>query len=179
MREAAVVVIVCGLLALAGATPAAAQGQESLCVMQPPSFTPTRANRLSCEDVLKLRQTHHMVAIRSVQKRPNCQSRHTRLSIDRRDGSFVQTCEVKCNATGRFQGFDWKPCGTADDRNRAGVRTTGVGTCNGGVWCGAALGLYGEAEACHAIHREGDRYAVVHVRGQPTCWDGDVTFVRR
>ncbi len=176
---------------LAFQNPAAAQDDAApLCIAGTPSFTPTEANRLSCQEFGKLRRSSAaIVLLRKHAQRPNCEMRITRPATARDDGSFVQFCEVRCPPRPGSPGFDWRPCGSGlrggteprgGTEQRAGTgRTTGVAACQGGVWCGRALGLGRESEACGSYHREGDRYAYAWVRGRRTCFEGDITLVPR
>ncbi len=179
-RTAAAAGAACVFIAVAAAAPAVAQEQQGICVTPPPSFAPTPANRLSCRDFVKLRRTHNMVAIRTSARQPSCQIKVTNLATGRDDGSFVTTCQMRCDSAGRRQGFDWRPCPpTRDAKYRAEGRTTGAGTCSAGVFCVAMLGVWGERQSCYAIHREGERYAVVRMSGLPACNEGDVSMVPR
>lgn len=147
------------LAVIIAALPANAMAQEAVprCAAGTPSFAITAANRVSCAEFQKIRaQGAALIMIRNHAERPNCEYRLTRPGTARGDGSFVQFCEIRCQARGRGgMGFDWRPC-PADGPTG---RTTGTATCTNGVWCGAALGNQRETGACVAVHRDGDRYA--------------------
>ena len=173
MRILAMSSMLVALLPLAGA---AAEEPTPACASSTPSFATTAANRMSCEEIRKLRaSTSAIVRIRRHAQRPNCELRLTRPTTDRGDGSFVQFCEVRCQAGTRSPAFDWRSC----SGDATSARTTGVGSCQNGIWCGSALGLGREAESCGTFHREGDRYAYVLIKGQSSCLEGDVTFAPR
>lgn len=156
---------------------AAAQEPTPRCVAGTPSFAITEANRLSCAEFQKMRaQGATVIMIRPHGERPNCEYRLTRPGTARGDGSFVQFCEIRCQARGRGgMGFDWRPC-PADGPTG---RTTGTAVCKNGVWCGGVLGNQREAETCVAVHRDGDRYAYAFVSGRPGCLPGDLTIKPR
>ena len=161
-----------GLALCAGLAPAAANAQSPLqaCVVGPPSFAATSANRLTCQTIDALRAKQTLVFQRPARQRPGCEFRYS-VPPDRGDGSFVVLCEVRCQ--GRH---DWQVCQTGGELPG---RTTGVGTCSGDIVCTRAIGIRAGAESCVTYHREGDRYAIAWVSGGRTCAEGDVSFVDR
>ena len=174
MRVPPMSVALVAVVAWCGA--AAEESTTGDCRGGPPSFAATEANRVSCREIQDLRRSSSaVVMMRRHARRPNCEFRISRPTTARRDGSFVQFCEIRCQSSREFLGFDWRPCSGEGSSGR----TTGVGTCANGVWCGMALGLGREVEGCGAYHRHGDSYAYVWTSGRRSCLEGDVNFVPR
>ena len=161
-----------GLALWAGLAPAGADAQSPLqiCVVNPPSFATTAANRLDCQAIDALRARQTMIFQRQDRRRAQCELRYT-VPPDRGDGSFVVLCEVRCLGQ-----HGWQAC---QGNGEFPGRTAGIGTCSDSVVCTRAIGIRAGAESCVSYHREGDRIALAWVRGGRSCAEGDVSFYGR